>query len=174
MHTIAAMNLLLRMQAELPQGFSLATDEFREGWNFSRSIGAGRMGKRLLSQGWSLLRMDGAAQRSGVGNSAQEAIASALTLALRHIAEHFNAVEIEHIELTQYPWFFLARVRIMPYCIQQGAILSCSEHREPPPLKLAQGKLPLRFPILNRHTSITTPILREMLILSRVHHGRPQ
>ena len=48
MHTIAAVNLLLRARVELPEGFSRATEEFREGWSFSRSVDVGRLGKRLL------------------------------------------------------------------------------------------------------------------------------
>ena len=174
MHTIAAMNLLLRERAELPEGFNLPTEEFHEGWNFSRSAGAGRLKRRLLSRGWNFIKIDGGAQRSGVGDTAQEAIASALKLALRHICEHFNAVEVEHIELTQYPWFFLARVKINPYCIQQSAMLPWPDHLEPASHKPGWKRLQLHPSVLCPHSCSTTPLIREMLISSRSAPGRIQ
>ena len=39
MRIIAELNLLLRAGVELPEGLKLATDEFLEGWNLSRSVG---------------------------------------------------------------------------------------------------------------------------------------
>ena len=173
MHTIAAMNLLLRAQAELPEGFSLATEEFHEGWNFSRSVGAGRLEKRLKSRGWNIIKIevDGKTQRSGVGDTAQEAIASALKLALRHICEHFNAVEVEHIELTQYPWFFLARVKINPFRIQQSAMLPWPDHLEPASHKPGRKRLSLDPSVPCPHSYSITPMLKEMLISSRSAHG---
>ena len=62
--------------------------------------------------------------RSGVGQTSQEAIAGALKLALRRVSERFNAAEVESIELKKYPWFVLAKVKVYPYQIQQGAVLS--------------------------------------------------
>jgi hypothetical protein len=118
---IAESNVLLRAQAELPMGFKVATEEFRDGWNRMRSGGARRLERKVLTRGWKFIRVADGTLRSGVGDTSQKAIASALKLALRRVDSHSNAVEVEQIELTQYPWFFLARVHVHPYRIQQGA-----------------------------------------------------
>jgi len=106
MRAIAELNVLLRTQIQLPVGLKLATDEFREGWNFVRSTDARRLEKRIQTRGWNFIKIADGELRSGVGETSQLAIASALKLALRRVSTHFNAVEVEHIELTQYPWFF--------------------------------------------------------------------
>lgn len=101
MRTIAELTLLLRVQVELPEGLRLATDEFCEGWNFSRSLDALDLGRRILKRGWSFVKIGDESLRSGIGETSQEAIASALKLALRNMGEHTNAVEVANIELTQ-------------------------------------------------------------------------
>jgi hypothetical protein len=50
MRTIAELNLLLRGRVEPPEGFRLATEEYREGWNFSRSIDAYCLEKKILNR----------------------------------------------------------------------------------------------------------------------------
>ncbi len=74
-----------------------------------------------------------------MGDTSQEAINGALKLALRHVSERFNAAEVERIELTQYPWFFLARVRVYPYRIQQHAVLAEVEEAEPMATRTTSG-----------------------------------
>jgi hypothetical protein len=123
MRSIAELNLLLHTSIELPSGLKLTTEEFDEGWSFVRRVDARRLGKRIQTRGWNFIRFGDGSLRSGVGDTSQEAIASALRLALRRVSNHSNAVEVEHIELTRYPWFFLARVRVYPYRIQQGSTL---------------------------------------------------
>jgi len=131
MCTIAESNVLLRAQAELPAGFKVATEEFRDGWNRMRSGGARRLERKVLTRGWNLIKISDGALRSGVGDTSQKAIASALKLALRRADARSNAVEVEQIELTQYPWFFLARVHVHPYRIQQGAALPAPDGSAP-------------------------------------------
>ena len=121
MRNIAKRNVLLREQTELPDGLKLATDEFNEGWNIVRSGDVPRLKEKIQARGWNFIRVADGSLRSGVGDTSQKAIASALKLALRHVSEQFSAVEVERIELTQYPWFYLARVRVYPYRIQQDA-----------------------------------------------------
>jgi hypothetical protein len=123
MCTIAESNVILRAQTELPMGFKVATEEFRDGWNRMLSGGLRRLERKVQSRGWNFIRIADGALRCGVGETSQKAIASALKLALRRIDAHSNAVEVEQIKLTQYPWFFLARVRVHPYRIQQGSAL---------------------------------------------------
>jgi hypothetical protein len=163
MRTIAEQNVLLRMRVELPVGLKLATHEFREGWSFVTGD-ASRLEKKIRMRGWNFIKIADGALKSGVGETSQEAIAGALKLALRHMSAHFNAVEVEHIELTQYPWFYLARVRIYPYRIQQDAVLPAPD--EPECLKMAprQKRLPLHAAALYPEFGSAMPRLKQMLV----------
>lgn len=168
MHTIAELNLLLRVRTELPEGLRLATDEFREGWSFARSVDARSLEKGILKRGWNFIKTGTGSMRSGVGDTAQEAIASALKLALREINEHSHAVEIKHIELTHYPWFYLARVGVYPYRIQQGAFHSLQYDAAAGPIAPRRGRLPRQSNALFPQFASAMPQFRQMLTSS---HG---
>ena len=86
MCTIAQSQILLRTRIELPDGLRLATEDFREDWNFVLSGNRFRLGKQLIPYGWSFVRTAEGSMRGGVGDTSQEAIASGLKLALRHIS----------------------------------------------------------------------------------------
>jgi len=139
MRNIAERTMLLRRRIELPDNLNLVTEEFREGWNFVGSGDALWLDKQIRTRGWHCIWIAEGMLRSGVGKTAQEAIAGALKLALRRVNERFNAAEVEHIELTKYPWFVLARVRVYPYQIQHSAVLSVLDEAVPltmpPPAK---------------------------------------
>jgi hypothetical protein len=174
MRNIAELNLLLRVRVELPEGLRLTTEEFREGWNFARSLDAPRLEKKILKRGWNFIKIADGPLRSGVGETSQEAIASALKLTLRHVSEQFNAVEVEHIELTQYPWFFLARVMLCPCRIQKDAVPAVPDKAPSHPIVPPQRRLSMNSPELYPHFSAVTPMLKEMLFLSRSTDGRTQ
>jgi len=174
MQAIAELNMLLRAGTELPGGLKLATDEFCEGWEFVRTFDARRLEKQIVLRGWNFIRIAEDSLRSGVGETSQEAIASALKLALRRVSTHFNAAEVEHIELTQYPWFFLARVRVFPFRIQQGAVLPVSDKAEVFPVSRRQRRLPVHAEVLYPDFGCGMPQLKEMLISSRTTQAGPQ
>jgi hypothetical protein len=172
MHNIAELKMLLRARIELPEGLKLATDEFGEGWNFVRRENARRLEKKIQTRGWNFIKIADGLLRSGVGERSQEAIASALKLALRQVSEHFNAVEVEQIELTQYPWFFLARVRVYPYRIQRDAVLPVADEAAPAPIPLRLRRLPDGAAEPFPHLGSAMPLLKEMLVLSRSSESR--
>jgi hypothetical protein len=174
MRTITDRNILLRARTELPEGLKLATDEFCERWEFVRTFDARRLEKQIVLRGWNLIRIDEESLRSGVGETSQEAIANALKLALRRISTHFNAAEVEHIELTEYPWFYLARVRVLPYRIQQGALLPVSCKAEVVPARNRRRRLPVYAEVLYPQFESVFPQLKEMLISSRSAQAGPQ
>jgi hypothetical protein len=174
MHKIAEQNMLLRAQAELPADLKLATVEFREGWIFVRPGDARKLEKKIHTRGWNFIKVGNGTLRSGVGDTSQEAIAGALKLALRHMNRHFNAAEVEHIELTKYPWFFLARVRINPYRIQPDAALSLPEEEELLSPASRTRRLPADSAELYPNFGSAMPQLKAMLISSRSSEARPQ
>jgi hypothetical protein len=174
MQAIAELNMLLRTHIELPGGLKLVTNEFREGWNFAQSVNARHLEKKIIAQGWSFTRIANGSLKSGVGETSQEAVANALRLALRRISAYFNAVELEHIELTQYPWFFLARIRVFPFRIQKGAALPVPEEAKASQAFRRQRHLPIDAEVLFPHLGSAMPRLKEMLISSQESHNWSQ
>jgi len=164
MRDIAESNMLLRAQVDLPDGIKLCTEGFREGWIFLRSVDANRLERKVQARGWTFIRLGDGSLRSGVGDTSQEAVASALKLALRRVSEDFNAVEVEHIELTQYPWFFLARVSVTPYRIQQCSALPVSNHTNTVAVNPQHGILSPNDVEMYPHFGSATPLLKQILI----------
>ena len=173
MRTISESTLLFRSNIELPGGLGLATDEFREGWNFARAVNAQRLEKKIRARGWNFVKIPDESLRSGVGDTSEEAIAGALKLALRRVSLQFNAAEVAHIELTEYPWFFLARVRVNPYSIQRGELPVPVELLSST-IALRQRRLPLDADVLYPNFGSAVPQLKQMLISSRTAQAGPQ
>jgi len=124
MPNIAERTMLLRGSIALPNDLKLVTAEFHEGWNSVQSGDTHWLDKQIRKCGWHFIWIAEGSLKGGVGQTSQEAIASAVKLALRRVRERYNAAEVEHIKVTHYGWFFLAAVRIYPYQIQQSADLS--------------------------------------------------
>lgn len=139
MRDITELTLLLRGSVTLPDDLKLETEEFLEGWSFVQSGDRRWLDKKIRRRGWHFIRIAEGLLGSGVGQTSQEAIGSALKLALRHVSERFNAAEIGHIELKKYPWFLIAKVTVDPYQVQQRAVPPVSDSSAtlwmPPPAK---------------------------------------
>src|ERR1035437_8320344 len=120
MRTIAEMDILLRERIELPASLTIAKEDFQNGWKFALIADAQELEKQVHASGWNLFTIAERVQVSGVGETQQEAVATGLRLALLRMNASNNAATVESIELTKYPWFELARVRVRPICIQQG------------------------------------------------------
>jgi hypothetical protein len=131
MRDIAELTMLLRGRVELPETLNLETEEFQEGWNFVRSGDTHWLDKEIRLRGWHFMWIGEGSRRGGVGQTSQEAIASALKLALRRVSECFNAAEVESIEVKKYPWFVVAKVKVYPYQIQQSGVLSSFDPKMP-------------------------------------------
>jgi len=161
---VAESNVMLRAQAELPVGFKVATEKFLEGWGRMRSGGVVRLEKKVQVRGWNFLKFAEGTVKSGVGATSEEAIASALKLALRGVNAHSNAVEVKKIRLTQYPWFCLARVRVHPYRIQEGDMLPAPVEVEPLPMTARQQRMPKQADEIFPDFGAAVPMLKEMLM----------
>lgn len=105
----------------MPSGFKVATHELYMGWKVMRSGGVPRLAKKIKTRGWSFTPSAEGLPHSGVGKTSEEAIDSALHHVLQRVGAESSAVEVERIELTQYPWFYLAKVQVNPYRIQEAA-----------------------------------------------------
>lgn len=174
MHNIAEFSVLLRAKVELPADFRLARDGFQEGWDFVRSGGAPRLERKVQKCGWSFIKFEGSSVRSGVGDTVQAALASAVKLALRRVSVFFNAVEIQHIQITTYPWFVLARIIVNSYRIQEATVAPVPDQYVPAAIRAPQRRWPdfAGDPYLQFGSDL--PILKQLLAAPRNHEVRPQ
>jgi hypothetical protein len=127
MRDIAESTVILREPIVIPGNFKLGTEKFSESWRFALKFNAQELESKICEQGWGFSRISGRLRASGVGETSQEAIISALKLAVHHTSEHSNVAEVEYIELTHYPWFYLARVRACQYQIQKSMVRTVSD-----------------------------------------------
>ena len=161
--------MLLRGPAKSALGLKLATDAFREGWDFLRARDARRLKMNVNARGWRLVKGEGDWLRSGVGDTSKEAIAGALRLALGSAGDHFDAVEVVQIDLTRYPWFCLAKVRVSPWRIEsRGA--SAQPTRSAPDQPACRQR---RLPSGPQPFGVAAPMLKQMLIAANGEESRP-
>jgi hypothetical protein len=174
MHEIAVRSILLRDQVELPDGLQFATKASCEGWFLVRTIDATQLEELIVSSGWTFARLGDRALRVGVGETVKDAVAGALRLALHRVANCLNAVEVEQIELTQYPWFHMARLGICTFRIQQSAVLPSADQFFITSTAPRQRRLPSRSNALFPQFASAMPQLKQMLISSRTAQARPR
>lgn len=174
MHEINERTILLRDRIELPDGLPFPTKAVCEGWLMAWTMNALQMEELIVSRGWTFARIGARTLRVGVGDSVKDAVANALRLGLRRVADYFNAAEVEHIELTQYPWFHLARVSVWPYRIQQSADLPCLEQFTNVAATPRKRRLPPDSSVLFPHFASAMPQLKQLLISSRTAQIGPQ
>jgi hypothetical protein len=174
MYAIAETSMFIRARIELPAGLKLATQDFREGWNFVVNKDARLLEKKILKRGWNYIRFADGWLCSGVGETPQSAVGNALNLALRQVNPHFNAAEVDHIEWTRYPWFFLARVMVSPYRIQKDATIPVLDDDLPLRTTIRPKRMPLDSAALFPDFSSAMPMLKEMLVQSRCSQTRVQ
>jgi hypothetical protein len=174
MRAISEQDVLLREEIDLPACVKIATDSFREGWNFASTVNAKQLEKKICSRDWNFIKIAEGAQASGVGATSQEAIASALRVALLRKNGRFNAVVIEYIEISPYPWFFLARMRVCQYCIQQSAVLAVIDDCASSSTSPRKRRLLLDANALYPDFGSSMPLIKQMLTLRNAAQIAPQ
>lgn len=161
---ITELSVLIRVEAELPSWLVMKRDEFMDGWNIVQTRGASLLEKRIRRCGWHSIRIAGESLRSGVGESSQEAIACALKLLVHGFSEYFNAVEVRHVHLAEYPWFAIARLRVCPYRIQQSPVQFVPDDALPLPATPRRRQLPANASWLYPQFGPEMLLLKEMLV----------
>ena len=174
MRNIAAWNVLLRTETELPMDMIVPIEELGEGWDLIQPGDLARLSEDIQAHGWNLIKVEHGPQRTGVGETREEAISTALRLSLRHVSEYFNAAEVDCIELTEYPWFFLATVMLCPCRIQKEPVQPVPDDAQPRPLVRSYRRTATNAPELCSGLSAAMPYVRELLVLSRSTEGKAQ
>ena len=113
----------LRESIVLPEGISFTGETFCEGWTLLESGDASWLDTAIRSAGWNSFVLTKKHWRSGFGPYSQNALQKTVRLALRKIDRNHNAAEIEHVEVTKYLWFYLAKISILARQIQRSPFL---------------------------------------------------
>lgn len=162
---IAEHTVILREPIAMPEDFNLVTEKFCENWSFALKFNAQQLEKKIRAKKWLFVKIADGLQANGVGDCSREAIVNALKLVACHTSEHSNAAEVKFIELTHYPWFYLARVRACQYHIHSGSCLivpdkllalASAARRQPPPIHAEA---------LYQGFGSVMPLLKQMLVL---------
>jgi|ERR1035437_2163012 hypothetical protein len=171
MRDIAELTVILREPIAIPTGFKLATEKFCQNWSFALRFNAQQLEAEVCAQGWGFIRIADVLQTSGIGKSSQQAIASALKLVVCHASKHSNVAEVKYIELTHYPWFCLARVRVSQYHILHSSISTVPNDLLASASAAEQKRLPLHASDLYQDFGSVMPQLKQMLVLPVERHG---
>jgi hypothetical protein len=174
MCNISQLTILVHERAALPDGLELVTEEFVAGWRIAPTINVQQLEGNICEREWSFVKNAERVLASGVGDTSQEAIASALRLALLRMNAQFNAVEVEYIELLRYPLSFLARVRICQYCIQPDAFLAVSDDFMASSISPRKRRLPLDADVLYPDFGSGMPLIKQMLASRKMAQTSPQ
>jgi hypothetical protein len=113
----------LRESIMLPEGISFTGEAFREGWTLLESVDASWLDTAICGAGWNSFVLPKKHWRSGFGPYSQDALQKTVRLALLKIDRNHNAAEIEHVEVTRYLWFYIAKVSILERQIQRSPFL---------------------------------------------------
>jgi hypothetical protein len=81
---------------------------------------------------------------------------------------YFNAVEVEFIELSKYPWFILARLRVCQYRIQQSAVLAVSDEFAFSSIAPRKRRFSLDANALYPDFGSSLPLIKQMLTSPRI------
>jgi hypothetical protein len=88
----------------------------------------------IRQAGWHFMWLHDASSRSGIGLTEEAAIRRALTGALKGVSRRFNAAKLDSIQITQYPGFQIANVRVQTLQIQRHASLKTAAGLYPQPV----------------------------------------
>jgi len=115
--------MFLRSGCYLPEELRLQQEPVGDCWMQVAEIAAPALDAMLRYVGWHFMWMHGSYSRNGLGRSPKSATDRALINALKRVARHFNAAELESAQVIKYAGFFIATVTLHPRQIQHHTAL---------------------------------------------------
>ena len=120
-------SVFLRNGSDMPPHFDLAQQPYTKDWMLLEEIEAQVLDTMIRHAGWHFVCLQEDCSRSGIGLSRDPAIHQALVRALEGLKMRFNASELESIQVSSYPVFYIAKVTIQPRHIQRNTSLEIIE-----------------------------------------------
>jgi hypothetical protein len=123
MSGIAALTLLVRDGVAFPGELQIVTEQFESNWMILHSTDSIWLRKDIGALGWNVISATEGLMAHGMARTSGAAIATGLKQALQNVGKSFNAVEVEYIQMKNYPWFVKARVNVQAYQVEQNVVL---------------------------------------------------
>ncbi|MGB7263954.1 MAG: hypothetical protein WBC92_00475 [Terracidiphilus sp.] len=127
-------SVFLRSGCILPDRLDLCLQPVDETWSVVEEIPALVFDTMIRRAGWHFMWLQDSRSRRGIGFTEEAAIRRALSLALKGVAKRFNAAELDSLQITEYPGFQIANVRIQTLQIQRHASLNVAVVQDPVPV----------------------------------------
>lgn len=127
-------SVFLRNGSILPDRLDPCRQPVSEGWSVVEEIPALVFDTMIRQAGWHFMWLHDASSRSGIGLTEDAAIRRALSGALKGISRRFNAAKLDSVQITQYPGFQIANVRVQTLQIQRHASLNTAARLHPQPV----------------------------------------
>lgn len=115
-------SVYLRGECCLPDQLYVPHESVGDDWA-QVEIAAPALDAMIRRAGWHFMWMHGSYSRKGFGRTPENATDRALTHALKRVARHFNAAELESAQVAKYPGFYIATVTLHPRQIQHYTAL---------------------------------------------------
>ena len=116
-------SVFLRKGCVMPPHFDLAQQPCADNWMLLDDIGSPVLDTMIRQAGWHFLCLQGSYSHSGVGRSRDGAIHRALARVLKGLKMRFNAAELESVQVSSYPFFYIAKVTVQACHIQKHTSL---------------------------------------------------
>jgi hypothetical protein len=127
-------SVFLRSDCTLPDRLVACLRPIGEKWSVVEEIPALVFDTMIRRAGWHFMWLQDACSRRGVGLTKEAAIRRALSRALKGVSKRFNAAELDSLQITEYPGFQIAHVRVQTLQIQRHASLSIAVGQDPLPV----------------------------------------
>jgi len=124
-------SVFLREECVLPSRLDPLREPVGEGWTHIEEISAPVFDTMIRQAGWHFMWVLPACARRGFGASSEAATNRALTRALKHVPQQFNAAELDSVRVAKYPGFYIANVRLQSRQIQERTSLDPIDERHP-------------------------------------------
>lgn len=128
-------SVFLRSDCILPERLDPCLQPISEKWSVVEEIPALVFDTMIRRAGWHFMWLQDAFSRRGVGLTEEAAIRQALLRALKGVSKRFNAAELDFLQITEYPGFQIANVRIQTLLIQRHASLNIVAGQHPLPVQ---------------------------------------
>lgn len=127
-------SVFLRNGCILPDRFDLSRQPIGKEWSVVEEIPALVFDAMVRQAGWHFMWLQEACSRRGFGLTGEAAFHHALSRALKGVSMRFNAAELDSVQITKYPGFQIANVRVQTLQIQRHASLDIAAGQHPLPV----------------------------------------
>jgi hypothetical protein len=107
----------------MPFGVNVSQEPFCDGWMSVPETDVNVLDGLIRAADWHFMWISDGTSRFSVGKTEDGASKSAIFLALQKVDPQFNAAELDQLQTTRHPGFYIARAFLHPRHIQRHGIL---------------------------------------------------